>query len=123
MWISRLRSVCAIPYCNCSNVIFGGEETGHVLTGHPWCWVIDPNDSTSDFLKGVKGSSISVGLLRHSIPVLGVVYAPITEDRGKDCLAWAEGMPYLLRNGQPVDVDLSQRDLEVGALEGHQSPV
>jgi len=104
-------------------VIFGGEETGHVLTGHPWCWVIDPNDGTSDFLIGVKGSSISVGLLRHSIPVLGVVYAPITEDRGKDCLAWAEGMPYLLRNGQPVDVDLSQRDLEVGALEGHQSPV
>lgn len=32
------------------------------------------------------------------------------------CLAWAEGMPKLLRNGQPVDVDLSQKDLEVGYL-------
>lgn len=29
---------------------FWGEETGHVLTGHSWCWVIDPNDGTRDFL-------------------------------------------------------------------------
>lgn len=108
----RLRD----PLLQLLNCDFWGEETGYVLTGHPWCWVIDPNDGTSDFLKGIKGSSISVGLLRHSIPVLGVVYAPITEDRGKDCLAWAEGMPHILRNGQPVDVDLSQRDLEVGDL-------
>lgn len=90
---------------------FWGEETGHALTNHPWCWVIDPNDGTADFLKGVKGSSISVGLLRHSIPVLGVVYAPITDDRGKDCIAWTEGLPHLLRNGCPIEVDLSQQNL------------
>jgi myo-inositol-1(or 4)-monophosphatase len=52
---------------------FWGEETGHALTNHAWRWVMDPNDGTADFLKGVKGSSISVGLLRDAQPVLGVV--------------------------------------------------
>jgi hypothetical protein len=37
------------------NCDFWGEETGHVLIGHAWCWVVDPNDGTSDFLKGLKG--------------------------------------------------------------------
>ena len=67
---------------------YWGEETGHTLTGHRWCWVVDPNDGTSDFLKGRKGSAISVGLLRDALPVLGIVYAPVTEDRGADCIAW-----------------------------------
>lgn len=37
-----------------------GEETGHVLSGYPFCWVVDPNDGTSDFLRGLAGSAISV---------------------------------------------------------------
>lgn len=53
------------------NCDWWGEETGHVLTGNPWCWVVDPNDGTSDFLKGLEGSAVSVGLLHDNLPVLG----------------------------------------------------
>lgn len=95
---------------------FWGEETGHTLTGHLWCWVIDPNDGTSDFLQGRKGSAISVGLLRDSVPVLGVVYAPVTEDRGSDCIAWSEGLPHVLRNGEPVVADLTWQDLTAASV-------
>lgn len=91
-----------------------GEETGHVLTGNPWCWVVDPNDGTSDFLKGLKGSAISVGLLHDNLPVLGAVYAPVTPDGLPDLIAWAEGMDHLLRNGSAVAVDLSKRVLSDG---------
>ena len=91
-----------------------GEETGHVLTGNPWCWVVDPNDGTSDFLKGLKGSAVSVGLLHNNQPVLGVVYAPVTPNGIPDLLAWAEGMDHLLRNGSVVGVDLSLQRLAVG---------
>ncbi|WP_412547876.1 inositol monophosphatase family protein [Pseudomonas sp. PDM05] len=42
-----------------------------------FCWVVDPNDSTSDFLIGLKRSAISVGLLRDNHPVLSVVHAPV----------------------------------------------
>lgn len=90
---------------------FWGEETGHRLTGHAFCWVVDPHDGTSDFLRGLPGSSISVALLHKQVPVLGVVHAPISPDRGSDCIAWAEGMPGLLRNGQPLPVNLADATL------------
>lgn len=93
-----------------------GEETGHVLTGNPWCWVVDPNDGTSDFLKGLKGSAVSVGLLHNNVPVLGVVYAPVTPSGTPDLIAWAEGIDHLIRNGTQVEVDLSQRVLSVGSM-------
>lgn len=92
-----------------------GEETGHVLTGNPWCWVVDPNDGTADFLKGLKGSAISVGLLHSNKPVLGVVLAPVTPADHSDCLAWVEGMDHLLRNGDRIVVDLSSQLLFKGA--------
>lgn len=88
-----------------------GEETGHVLSGHPFCWVVDPNDGTSDFLKGLKGSAISVGLLHDNQPVLGVVHAPVTPSGISDCIAWASGMDHLLRNGRRIVVDLSDESL------------
>ncbi|MGO4102036.1 inositol monophosphatase family protein [Pseudomonas sp. TAF7] len=95
---------------------FWGEETGNSLTGHPWCWVVDPNDGTSDFLKGLKGSALSVGLLHDRIPVLGVVYAPVTVGGVPDCIAWAEGLPNVLRNGHPVTAKLSAKTLSSDTL-------
>lgn len=93
-----------------------GEETGHVLTGNSLCWVVDPNDGTSDFLRGFAGSAISVGLLQDNVPVLGVVHAPVTAKGESDCISWAAGMDHLLRNGTPIRVDLSQQDLADGSL-------
>ncbi|MDE3739394.1 inositol monophosphatase family protein [Pseudomonas resinovorans] len=94
---------------------FWGEETGHRLSGQEFCWVVDPNDGTGDFLAGRVGSAVSVGLLRNAIPVLGVVYAPLTVDRGADCITWAEGMSAIVRNGQPVSSRLDQRALQAGS--------
>jgi fructose-1,6-bisphosphatase/inositol monophosphatase family enzyme len=90
---------------------FWGEETGNCLNAHPWCWVVDPNDGTSDFLNGNKGSALSVGLLYEQTPVLGVVYAPVTNEGVPDCIAWAEGLTHVLRNGHPVTANLSAKTL------------
>ncbi|KGK28130.1 inositol monophosphatase family protein [Pseudomonas plecoglossicida] len=81
---------------------FWGEETECRLTNAEFCWVVDPNDGTADFLKGNRGSAISVGLLRDAKPILGVVYAPVTDSRGPDWIAWEAGMPGLLRNNQQI---------------------
>ena len=90
---------------------FVGEEEG-VLTAEAngYCWVVDPHDGTRAFLEGRRGSAISVALLRQGTPVLGVVYAPTSPDRGPDLIAWAEGGG-ISRNGAPVAIDLSRRTL------------
>ena len=52
---------------------FAGEETGMTAgTQDGWTWLVDPHDGTFEFMAGRRGSSISVGLLRGSLPVLGV---------------------------------------------------
>ena len=107
----RLReSLQALVPCD-----FIGEETGitpGVLEG--WVWLVDPQDGTREFLAGRRGSSISVALVRGTVAVLGVVHAPLAPDRGRDTIAWAEGCGPLLRNGEPVEVDLSRRVLARG---------
>jgi ADP-ribosyl-[dinitrogen reductase] hydrolase len=96
---------------------FGGEETGAApATGagyDGWIWLVDPQDGTSDFLQGRRGSAVSIGLLRDGVPILGVVHAPLSPDRGADTIAWAEGAP-LTRNGKKIEVDLSRRTLGPG---------
>lgn len=65
-------------------------------------WLVDPNDGTEAFLKGFRGSAISIGLLRDGEPILGVVYAFCAPDDDGDLFAWAEGCGPLTRNGIAV---------------------
>lgn len=96
---------------------FAGEETGMTAgTQDGWTWVVDPHDGTFEFMSGRRGSAVSVALLRGSIPVLGVVCAPLSPDRGRDTIAWAEGAPAILRNGHPVKNDLARKALGPGEL-------
>lgn len=109
----RLRAALqrALP---CS---FIGEETGEKPGAvEAWAWIVDPHDATSDFLKGIRGSSISVGLVRGGVPVLGVVHAPASPDRGRETFAWAEGAGPLRRNGRPVNCELRGGTLAAGSI-------
>ena len=91
---------------------FVGEEAGVVeAAANGLCWVVDPHDGTRAFLEGKRGSAVSIALLRNGQPVLGVVFAPLSPDRGEDMIAWAEGGG-ITRNGMPVTIDLSRRGLE-----------
>jgi len=96
---------------------FVGEETG--LTSHPDTeaqWLVDPHDGTYEFTAGRRGSAIAVCLLKNKIPVLGVVHSPLSPDRGRDTIAWAQGAGPMLRNGKPLEVDLSHRLLRAGEI-------
>ncbi len=75
-----------------------GEELPRQHSGHLDCWMVDPQDGTSAFLKGFRGSAVSVALVRQGLPVLAVVYAPTAPTDTGDLFFWAEGMPPA-RNG------------------------
>jgi ADP-ribosylglycohydrolase/fructose-1,6-bisphosphatase/inositol monophosphatase family enzyme len=80
--------------CEDPRVVEPGGDGRHV-------WLIDPNDGTGAFLKGWRGSAVSIAALRDGVPVLGVVHAFCHPDSGGDMFAWAEGCP-LTRNGKEL---------------------
>jgi myo-inositol-1(or 4)-monophosphatase len=60
-------------------------------------WVVDPIDGTRDYLRGRAGWAVSVALVEHGRPVIGVLDAPA---RGERWLATADGGA--TRNGVPL---------------------
>jgi ADP-ribosyl-[dinitrogen reductase] hydrolase len=104
-----------------------GEETGRTdrEAGAPR-WLVDPNDGTRDYLKGRRGSAVSIGLLREGRPALGVVFAfGYPDDRG-DLFTWAEGEGTLMRNGQPIEAlvptTLGPLDVVLVSANGDRDP-
>jgi ADP-ribosylglycohydrolase/fructose-1,6-bisphosphatase/inositol monophosphatase family enzyme len=82
---------------------YRGEELGLVSSpsdqaGH--LWLVDPDDGTSAFEKGVRGAAVSIALLRDGRPVLGVVYAYCAPDDAGDLFAYAEGTGAVSWNGE-----------------------
>jgi fructose-1,6-bisphosphatase/inositol monophosphatase family enzyme/ADP-ribosylglycohydrolase len=89
---------------------FLGEETGLISgrSGAP-TWVVDPNDGTRDYIKGRRGSSVSIALVWQRRPVLGVVHAfGYPDDRGPVYSA-AIGRDGVFRDGAPVEASLPDR--------------
>lgn len=64
-------------------------------------WVVDPNDGTSPFLKGFRGSAVSIALIEDGLPALGVVHAWDGPAPAGDCFAWRLGGA-LTRNGREL---------------------
>lgn len=88
---------------------FLGEETGRVpgAVGAP-VWVIDPNDGTRDYIRGRRGSSVSIALVWQRRPVLGVVHAfGYPDDKGA-VYAAVLGREGVWKNGAPVAARLTE---------------
>lgn len=94
---------------------YRGEETGcrEPEAGEVHMWLVDPNDGTNPFLRGHRGSAVSIALLREGEPVLGVVYAPTAPDDRGDFFSWAEGLGTLKRNGVEVRSPASYGSSEI----------
>jgi ADP-ribosylglycohydrolase/fructose-1,6-bisphosphatase/inositol monophosphatase family enzyme len=104
-----------------------GEETGRAggQAGAP-LWLVDPNDGTRDYLKGRRGSAVSIGLLHEGRPVLGVVFAFGYPDDAGDLFVWAEGCGPLLRNDRPgeprLPLRLQPEDVVLVSAKGDRDP-
>ena len=76
-----------------------GEEQSRRAGDGEYLWAIDPLDGTAAFVAGLPLWCVSIGLLRHGQPLLGVIYVPLLEDT----YAAGPGTGALL-NGQPIAV-------------------
>ncbi|MCI0604434.1 ADP-ribosylglycohydrolase family protein [bacterium] len=95
-WLIRKRLTESFPQYR-----YRGEETGSIETADDHVWLVDPNDGTSSYLRGARGSAVSIGLVKKGVPVLGVVYAYTAPDDNGDLICWAEDFD-LMRNGKSV---------------------
>jgi len=43
-------------------------------------WIVDPLDGTKEFLKGNGEFTVNIALIEEHLPVLGVIYAPVTTE-------------------------------------------
>lgn len=87
-----------------------GEELGGTLTSEA-CWVIDPIDGTSNFLRGSPLWGVSLGLVEDKKPVIGVVVLPVLNEH----FAAQSGMG-IFRNGQPFARDSRFGDVQIVSL-------
>jgi ADP-ribosylglycohydrolase/fructose-1,6-bisphosphatase/inositol monophosphatase family enzyme len=100
-----------------TNWSYLGEETGSQDgSDRRHRWLVDPNDGTAAYLKGWRGSAVSIAALRDDVPVLGVVFAFSYPDDNGDLIAWAEGCGPITRNGMPVSNDLSSASLDANSV-------
>lgn len=82
---------------------FFGEEGGGARGDVGW--FVDPLDGTANFLHGFPAVGVSVGLVEHGVPVVGVVHAPLlgatyTACRGAG--AFCNGVPITVSDRDPA---------------------
>ena len=45
-----------------------------------YVWIVDPLDGTKEFIEGVPNFVTSIGLVQNGVPILGVLYNPVTAE-------------------------------------------
>lgn len=79
---------------------FLAEEGTVTPQNHPWQWIIDPLDGTTNFLHGLPFFSISLALQYEGETVLGVVHEA---NRKETFYSW-KGASTAFLNGTPIQV-------------------
>lgn len=45
-----------------------------------YCWIVDPLDGTKEFIKRNGEFTVNIALCKNGIPILGVIYVPVTRE-------------------------------------------
>ena len=75
---------------------FFGEEGEHAALTRPWTFIVDPIDGTTNFVRRLHYSNISVALAHDGQVAYAVVYDPFADQlfsAQKDCGAFCNGLP------------------------------
>lgn len=75
---------------------FFGEEGDHAKLTQPWTFIVDPIDGTTNFVRRLHYSNISVALAHDRQVEYAVVYDPFADElfsAQKDCGAFCNGLP------------------------------
>ncbi|KAG5876506.1 hypothetical protein JTB14_008443 [Gonioctena quinquepunctata] len=93
---------------------FIGEEESEIngianLTDSP-TWIIDPIDGTTNFVRNLKMTGVSIGLVINKIQMMGIVYNPFLDE----CFTAIKGKGAFL-NGERIKTN-GQKDIKRSIL-------
>lgn len=74
-----------------------GEEQGIGVIDTEYVWSLDPLDGTDAFVAGLPVWCVSIGIMRHGEPYIGVIYLPLTDE----CF-WNEPGGRAYCNSEPI---------------------
>ncbi|MBL8696760.1 MAG: inositol monophosphatase [Alphaproteobacteria bacterium] len=100
----RERIAAAFP----GDAVLGEEGGGQAAER---LWIIDPIDGTANFARGEPHWCISIGFLRHGVPEIGAIYAPVADE-----FYLARRGGGATRNGKPIQVS-ETKDMRVATVE------
>ncbi len=63
------------------HAVLSEEQTTSYDAGAEFTWVIDPIDGTTNFARGLPVWGVSIALLQHGQPVVGVVDFPLVQEQ------------------------------------------
>ena len=73
-------------------------------------WIVDPLDGTKEYIKKLPEFSISIALAQNNIPVVGVIYNPISEE-----MFYAERNKGAFLNGMKIKIS-DKQDIKNASL-------
>lgn len=118
----RVQSyICAQLKSNWPDIQFMGEEKDNsdIDFSKP-CWVLDPIDGTTNFIRKIPPYSISIAYMKDGQPRAAAVYAPLTNEMFS---AYEGGGAFL--NGEPIHVSgtTDPQECILGMSFAHRHPV
>jgi myo-inositol-1(or 4)-monophosphatase len=89
-----------------------GEEQGIGNIDREYVWSLDPLDGTDAFVAGLPVWAVSIGVLHHGKPFLGVIYLPMADE----CY-WNDEQGRAYRNQEQIHVsDIASFDAQDAIL-------
>ncbi len=77
-------------------------------------WLVDPLDGTKEFIKRNGEFTVNIALIQNNIPVIGVIYAPVTEEL---FFGWQHKGAYKQKPGQRVvSIEVSRKKEQLIAV-------
>ena len=74
-------------------------------------WLVDPLDGTKEFITGSGDFTVNIGLLVDFVPVMGIIYAPATDE----LYFGAEGQAFMRLQDKP-EQKISVRDVPAAGM-------
>lgn len=102
---AELRKLADLPMLG--EEMSEADQHAALAAGDDGLWCFDPIDGTTNFLVGLPCFAVSVALLQHGKPLLGVTYAPFSDEM---FTAIAGGGARL--NGEPLPLRIPEPRLD-----------